>query len=381
MFELTNDQRKCFGLAPVQDNWELIKLKLSRYDKDSSYAYKEGTTIKKVIHVSEDFRCDNNEIYIECQLDEQLSEDGTMLLPKTAKGKPVKLTAATLGKRTAKGMVLSYVRGSVTLHNANTDQNYYQSMYDDLKIPNLEAFALWVKQWCENTGAKELKDITSFSLKERRHYKYKEGDYFKARINRDTYVYGKILLNYDKLRKEKVPFWDIFFGKPLLIGIYRMTTNRDDVKVEELSGLPMLPTHLIMDNPFYYGEYEIIGNEDVILENEDLPIHYGKGMAYKENCIYFQRGTTFIKINNEDALYHNFANNAIGWTLNINTPILNKCIQEQSNDAYWKEYRNSAYDLRNPDFKNERDEIIAQMTKYVSEDVLMNMSTSEIIDG
>jgi hypothetical protein len=194
-------------------------------------------------------------------------------------------------------------------------------------------------------------------------------------------VYGKILLNYDRLRKEKVPFWDTFFGKPLLIGVYRMTTNRADVKIEELSGLSMLPPHLIMDNPFYYGEYEIIGNEDVILENEDLPIHYGRSKNYKENCIYFQRGTTFIRINNEEALYHNFDNTAIGWTLDINMPILKKCIKEQSNEAYWKEYDTYGNDLRNPSFKNERDEIMEQMTKYVSEELLMNMNTIEIIDA
>lgn len=379
MFILTNEQRKCFGLAPIQDNWELIKLKLSKYDKNASYAYKEGNVIKKVIHVSEDFRCDNEELYIECELNEQLSEDGTMLLPKTAKGKPVKLTASTIGKRKAIGMVFSYSHGKLSLYNTNTDQNYYQSIYEDLYIPNLEALSLWIQEWCDNTGEKELEDITSFSLRKRHRHKYKEGDYFKFKINRNTYIYGRILLSYDRLRKEKIPFWDTFFGKPLLVGTYRMITNRGDISIEELSDLEMLPTHLIMDNPFYYGEYEIIGNEKVVLEKEDLPIHYGGGKGYRENCIYFQRGTTFIKIDNEKALFDKFDNTAIGWTLNLNLPVLEKCIKEQSNNAYWKEYKTYGNDFRNPAFKKEWDQVVAQMTKYISKDMLMDMKTHEII--
>lgn len=33
MFELTNNQRKCFVLAPVSENWERMEAKPSPYDQ------------------------------------------------------------------------------------------------------------------------------------------------------------------------------------------------------------------------------------------------------------------------------------------------------------------------------------------------------------
>ena len=33
MFELTNEQRKCFALVPVSNHWERIELKPSPYDQ------------------------------------------------------------------------------------------------------------------------------------------------------------------------------------------------------------------------------------------------------------------------------------------------------------------------------------------------------------
>ena len=39
MFELTNEQRKCFALVSVNDGWERIKIKSSPYDTFETYAY------------------------------------------------------------------------------------------------------------------------------------------------------------------------------------------------------------------------------------------------------------------------------------------------------------------------------------------------------
>ena len=74
------------------------------------------------------------------------------------------------------------------------------------------------------------------------------------------YGYGRILVNYDKMRKDGVEFWDVFFGKPLCVAVYHMVTDRNDLTPAELVNYKMLPSQMIMDNCFYYGECEIIGN-------------------------------------------------------------------------------------------------------------------------
>ena len=78
LFELTNQQRACLGLTPVEPHWKLIQLVPSPYDIDDAYAYVEGTRIHKMIRVSE-------ESYQEYALNEALSEDGKFILPKTEK--------------------------------------------------------------------------------------------------------------------------------------------------------------------------------------------------------------------------------------------------------------------------------------------------------
>ena len=93
MFELTNEQRRCFALIPVNENWERIKIKPSPYDNFETYAYCENNIIKKCITVS-DIE------YSEYELCETISEDRKYLLPKTSKGKPVLLSSSNLLKRT-----------------------------------------------------------------------------------------------------------------------------------------------------------------------------------------------------------------------------------------------------------------------------------------
>ena len=53
MFELTNEQRPCFGLKPVDPSWERIEAKPSPYHQHSTIAYLEGTTLRRFIQTGE----------------------------------------------------------------------------------------------------------------------------------------------------------------------------------------------------------------------------------------------------------------------------------------------------------------------------------------
>ena len=81
-FILTNEQRKYLGLNPIEDHWEVMDIKGTLY-------YFDGNIIKKEISVSnsesEAFYYKENELTIET------AENRTIVLPKTAKGKPKKL--------------------------------------------------------------------------------------------------------------------------------------------------------------------------------------------------------------------------------------------------------------------------------------------------
>lgn len=80
MFELTNEQRKCFGLLPVDSNWTRIEPKPSPYDQHTTISYLDGTVLRKVILTGYNS-------YSEYEICEQLSDDLQYLLPKTKKRK------------------------------------------------------------------------------------------------------------------------------------------------------------------------------------------------------------------------------------------------------------------------------------------------------
>lgn len=354
MFELTNEQRKCFGLLPVESTWTLVELKASPYEDFQTYAYIDGTVIRKCI-----FSGDNR--FAEYELCEQLSEDRKYLLPKTAKGKPALLSSSTLQKRKGFGMSLAYHKGFIALDNHTSLCTYYSSVYDPLNFNSLEGFKQWVLQWCADTTPEDYEDINRFRLQARKHVKYQEGDVFRFKINRRLYGYGRILLDYDKMRKKKEPFWDILMTKPLVCSVYHIATENKHLTLSELENLPSLPSDIITDNALFYGDYEIIGNIPVG-EHEDYPIMYGGSIQFRDRAVCLQCGKLYRRIENGSAIFKGFTNNGVGFRLNVRLPVLLQCIAEQSNTPFWEQERWAPvhYDLRNPKFRAELEQICKQ---------------------
>ena len=155
MFELTNEQRKCFALVPVRDQWERIEVKPSPYDQFKTYLYLDGDTIVKCI------LCGDAE-YCEYELAETVSPDKKYLMPKTAKGKPVLLSSSNILKRKSTGMVLSYKGNCIILWGDRGD--YYSNSYLQDEFRDLSGFSRWVENWCAETSDADREDVFHFSL-------------------------------------------------------------------------------------------------------------------------------------------------------------------------------------------------------------------------
>jgi len=344
LFELTNKQRACFGLPPVEDHWRVIMPKRGPYDHDDVYLYLDGTTVVKCITVGETY-------YSEEGMCERLSDDDAFLLPKTARGKPVSLSISTIKKRKGIGMCLSYYEKHIGLYSCDTQINYFSNVYTDERVADIQGFAKWVENWCAQTTQADLLDVAEFVKRQRQHVRFREGDVFRFKIDRRLYGYGRLLLDYSKMRKEKQPFWDIFMGKPLVCSVYHIATERRDVTVDELKDLASLPSCFIMDNNLFYGEYEIIGNIPVT-EHEDYPIMYGCSISVQDSrtlaCL--QWGKLYRTMELSEPAKRTFLNNGIGFHLNLTRDVLLRCIAEKSNDPYWESYYpyQVERDLRNP---------------------------------
>lgn len=271
--ELTNEQRKYLGLELIDPAWERVEI--------------------------------SNSIKPEHE---------------TGKGKPKRLNAANLQRFHAEGTYFFY-SGYVTLANYTTQQTYYSSYFAGLEPMTEDELQVFLRQWILDTDEVEFQRIQEFATAKRKHCKFKEGDFFRFKIDRTHYGYGRILLDIAKLKKSGVKFWDILMGKPLVISVYHIVTENPEVDTQELSQLKSCPSQFIMDNRFYYGEYEIVGNAP-LPENVDYPIMYGRSISGTDrNKIMFQRGRFYHEIPLEGNTLIgecDFKNNGVGFGLYIN---------------------------------------------------------------
>lgn len=359
MIGLTNEQRLCFGLEPIRPDWQVLRLKPSPYDTHESYAFLEGSTVRKCILIGP-------RLYREYALNESLSEDLRYLLPKTTKGKPALLTASSLSKRTGVSMHLYYEgkRSSsvLALYSEQSQRNYYTSIYEGLYLEDLEAFYRWAEQWRRETTSEDLEDIHRFAALPRTHVKFREGDVFRFKLTRRLYGYGRVLLDYAQMRKNREPFWDRLMSRPVVCSAYHIVTENAHLTVHDLAGLKSLPSSITADNHLYYGEYEIIGHLP-IGPVEDYPIMYGESRSPgKGNTVHLQRGKQYLTLANGKALYMQFENNAVSFDLNVRLPTLLDCIAQNSNDPYWEQttWIFCCEDLRNPKYRTQWAAIRAQ---------------------
>jgi hypothetical protein len=149
----------------------------------------------------------------------------------------------------------------------------------------------------------------------------------------------------------------------LVVAVYRTMTDEPMDDIEQLVGLPMLPSQLIMDNHFYYGEAEIIGNKPLTPEEDNFPIHYGKSKDSREKVLYLQCGRLCRKLPLGKPLFEwDFSHCGIGWSLDVRVPVLEACIRENSNRPFWEQpqWVQNQYDLRNPKLKAEREAVFRQ---------------------
>ncbi len=375
MLTLTNEQRACFGLSPVDPAWRLMKLPQSHYDDYYTYAYVDDAThtIRKVVLDREDIvspKVHHKYMFVEQDVCEELSEDGVYLLPKTVKGKPVRLSAATLTKRSCSGMLLSCENGYITVYNHVTQQAYYHNAYDtpDNHIESQDAFVAWVEHWCAETTPADIAEVAAFAQRKRVNVTCGEGDFFRFKLGRRLYGYGRIVLDIRAMRKAKVKFWDCYAGKPLIVAVYRIVTNNPNLTADDLRDLPMLPAEEIMDNALFYGEYPIIGHEPMDGIRVDFPVNYSESCASGDHRMFYQCGRLYrekYKASSDvpSATYAGYAHSGSGYKIPcVTIPILEACIRAGKNDPYWEMIPPywADGDLRNPKFRALHDQIRGQ---------------------
>ena len=351
-FELTNKQRKYLGLIPVEKNWELVKLDCKYED---IYFYFDGDTIRKKIRLSKNS-------YYEAELNEKTTENRTIIVPKTTRGKIKKFNFTATQSFSPFGTYFTFSTNGVIIANYTTQRTYYSESFSEKNI-SFDNLKKWLDKWIEESTEEDLKEIEEFKNVKRKHCKFKEGDFFAFKISRREWGFGRILLDVYKLKKDetfkKNKNYGLtnFMARPLIIKVYLKISDNKNIDLKELSKCLALPSQAIMDNIFYYGEAIILGNLPLESQEYDMLISVSNSINGDDtNIAYLQYGLIYREI--PLSVYQKLIeelkiemqscrNEAIGF--GIDTYKLKECIEVNSVSPYWeRENYYGAYNLKNP---------------------------------
>ena len=352
IFELTNEQRKYLGLIPVEEYWELVKF------DNGIYYYFEDDIIRKEIKVSKNY-------YHESELNVKTSENRTMILPKTKRGKIKKFNYTATQSFSPFGTYFTFSADGVIIANYTSQRTYYSETFTEKEKISLDDLKKWLDKWMKETTEEDLEEIEEFKNAKRKHCKFNEGDFFAFKISRREWCFGRILMDVSKLRKdenfEKNKNYGLahLMGKPLIIKVYHKISDNKNIDLKELSKCPALPSQPIMDNIFYYGEAVILGNLPLKPEENDMFISVSESISgIDKNIAYLQYGLIYreVPLSDYEKLIKELKIGAqtlrregIGFV--IDTYKLKECIEAKSNYPFWEKYKKrNVPDLKNPDY-------------------------------
>ena len=350
-FELTNEQRKYLGLIPVEEHWELVKF------DNGIYYYFEDDIIRKEITVKENY-------YHESELNVKTSENRTMILPKTKRGKIKKFNYTATQSFSPFGTYFTFSTDGVIIANYTSQRTYYSETFTEKEKISLDDLKKWLDKWMKETTEEDLEEIEEFKNAKRKHCKFNEGDFFAFKLSRREWCFGRILMDVSKLRKdenfEKNKNYGLahLMGKPLIIKVYHKISDNKNIDLKELSECLALPSQPIMDNIFYYGEAVILGNLPLKPEENDMFISVSESISgIDKNIAYLQYGLIYreIPLSDYEKLIKDLKIGAqtlrregIGFV--IDTYKLKECIEAKSNSPFWEKYKKrNVPDLKNPD--------------------------------
>ena len=351
IFELNNEQRKYLGLIPVEEHWELVKF------DNGIYYYFEDDIIRKEIKVSKNY-------YHEAELNVKTSENRTMILPKTKRGKIKKFNYTATQSFSPFGTYFTFSTDGVIIANYTSQRTYYSETFTEKEKISLDDLKKWLDKWMKETTEEDLEEIEEFKNAKRKHCKFNEGDFFAFKISRREWCFGRILMDVSKLRKdenfEKNKNYGLahLMGKPLIIKVYHKISDNKNIDLKELSECLALPSQPIMDNIFYYGEAVILGNLPLKPEENDMFISVSESISgIDKNIAYLQYGLIYreIPLSDYEKLIKDLKIGAqtlrregIGFV--IDTYKLKECIEAKSNSPFWEKYKkHNVPDLKNPD--------------------------------
>ncbi|MBQ4522006.1 MAG: immunity 26/phosphotriesterase HocA family protein [Lachnospiraceae bacterium] len=275
---LTNEQRYYYGLLPLSPDWEkVVRYSVTHGCYKRSEVYFDGTSIKKIIYEEKSVK-DGKSLgfngYSEFDLDAE-TEDKTLLLPKSSRGKKKPWTPSLL-------MTSTYIKEHLLVSfwdngfgvGAFNNRNEQKLPLPKGNIKNDKDFQKYTKDYIRSLPENYDEVLSEFHNKKRITVKIRPGDIFRVALSPNTYTYGLILgIARDVIQWDKVPSehpMQMMMAQPIMFRQYDIVTTNPDMSPEDLEAVPMYPMDMAQDNEILWGTYPVVGHKTLTPNDIDL---------------------------------------------------------------------------------------------------------------
>ena len=249
LYELTNIQRKYFGLAVVPTNWDKVFL------DDNTFVYFDDEMIVKVIYY--------NSGYLEYDT-ALLTKNRSILLPKTSRGKEQKLTGSSVLK--IKGSAVqflgSFLGGGISVYDNRRNVSFINSYSEEGDITSCHDMEKWISNYISNASTNYSDWLDQELALKRQRVNVSAGDIIAFRISQNEFGFAHVLTGANGLHKSVAVAPYAFYSKEL-------HTN-----INQLASCQILSVFWMFDLEIYRGSMPIIGNVPVSeVEKQMIPVN------------------------------------------------------------------------------------------------------------
>lgn len=263
-FELTNEQRKYFGLNPIEDAWDRVQW------LDTSYIFFEGNTIRKIIHY--DPHPNFHTGYIERDYELQ-TQNREFLQPKTERGKLKKVTSSNILAFKPNNVSFKWIYRSVVVECVSNSITIAKT-FDKERIETFEELTTWVQNFTTFVPENHFEQlqIIKQTPKPKKNSSYKQGDIFYYQSDKTTFHFGQVLLDLWKVRTcgkfpEEKMLTQIgrfaMFGNPLIVRGFDFSSGKSKPDMDQL-------LHSNSFGGFYANDYMIYNNICPVIGNHKV---------------------------------------------------------------------------------------------------------------
>ena len=260
-YELTNNQRKYFGLSEVADNWDKIKL------SDTITVYYHDETIVKVLNYTFG--------YFEKDTDIK-TKHRQILSAKTIKGKEQKLTLSKILKRKGSGVQFSgsFQDGGMHVYDNKRNLFFIKSFPEDDDFKTYNDIDNWITNYISKVSTDYFDWLEKELSQKRLKVKIKEGDIVAFKIAHGEYGFARILVDvFERRQKGEIVSPNLYWFHPrsLILAAYAYHADTLQIDIDELVKKRTLPTLCIFDLDVYRGEMPIVGHKPLSVNDQLLP--------------------------------------------------------------------------------------------------------------